>query len=80
MPGLLGGVAVGGDEELAFILVVEEQEAVQAEVVDDHAERQVSAGAFIAERDRALEAIALDFHLEHDRLAGRDRKFERAAR
>ena len=56
------------------------RQSVQADVVDDHAERQVSAGAFVAKGDQALEAIALNFHLEHDRLTGRDRKFERAAR
>ncbi len=54
MARLLAGVGVGGDEELALILVFEDQEAVQAEVVDDHAERQVAAGAFVAEGDPAL--------------------------
>ena len=74
---LFGRALVGGDEEDALLLVLENQEAVESEVVDDHAERQVAAGSFVAERHLPVVAVSLDLDGQGDRLAGFDREFER---
>jgi hypothetical protein len=78
--GLLTGVRVGRDEEFALVLVLEQEQPVQADVVDDDTKGEIPASSFIAERDQALEANPLNLDLEHDRLTGRDREFERAGR
>ena len=54
--GLPGDRLVGRDEELPLVLIVQEQQTVQADVVHDDAERQVAAGVFLAEGDQSLVA------------------------
>ena len=74
---LLGRATVGRDEEDSLGLIFEDQEAVESQVVDDDAERQVPPRAFVAERNLAAVTVTLDLDGQGDRLAGFDRELER---
>ncbi len=71
---LFGRALIGGDKEDALQLVLEDEQSVQAQIVDDHTERQVTAGAFRAERHLAAIPVALDLDGQRDGLARLDRK------
>ena len=68
-----------GDEELPLALPLGQEQAVEPDVVDEHAVRQVPARPLLAEGDRSLQVVPRDLDPRRDRLPGTDRELDRLA-
>ena len=74
----LGDEAVGGDEELALVFTRHDHQAIEADVVDVYAVRQIAACQFLAKLHSISETgFSNDLYHCRNGFARGDRQFQR---
>ena len=63
------------DKEVSFVLALDDEQTIEANIVDIDTMGQISSGIVTAETDATFKVIAIDSHLGHDRRTRLDFQF-----